>query len=82
MTKILCAETPEAMFPLRESRESEARTPEELRALRVCLACPVLASCRRAVLDMEMPYGVAGGLTASERRAARAAYARTLSVAS
>ncbi|RUQ02516.1 WhiB family transcriptional regulator, partial [Microbacterium sp. HSID17254] len=44
----------------------------ERRALRGCGCRPLLAGCRAVVLGMELPYGVAGGLTAADRRAVRA----------
>lgn len=71
-----CEGDPERMFPVAESRRPGARTDGERRALDVCATCPVLASCSRAVRDMEMPYGVAGGMTAADRRAIRAAERR------
>lgn len=73
MTKILCETDPEAMFPVAESKRPGMRTEGERRALSVCATCPVLAACSRAVRSMDMPYGVAGGMTAADRRAIRAA---------
>lgn len=70
--EVLCARTPELMFPVDESRNAGQATPGERRALAVCLVCPLLTECRSVVLSMEMPYGVAGGLTAADRRAVRA----------
>lgn len=71
-----CANDPERMFPLDESERPGERTPGEARALEVCAACPVLATCRRAVLELDgttpLAYGVAGGMTREDRRAVRA----------
>lgn len=67
-----CKRDPERMFPVAESQRPGPRTAGEQRALAVCAACPVLAACSRAVRGMEMPYGVAGGMTAADRRAVRA----------
>lgn len=73
----MCSRAPELMFPLDESERPGERTPGEARALRVCAACPVLAACRRAVLESAdsapLAYGVAGGMTREDRRAVRAA---------
>ncbi|NWJ69613.1 WhiB family transcriptional regulator [Pseudonocardia sp. ICBG1122] len=76
-----CESDPERMFPVAESRRSGARTDGERRALDVCATCPVLAACSRAARDMEMPYGVAGGMTAADRRAIRAADRRPAATA-
>ena len=67
-----CAADPERMFPVAESRNAGHVTEGECRALQLCQACPLLAECRIVALGMELPYGVAGGLTAADRRAARA----------
>ncbi|MYW73600.1 WhiB family transcriptional regulator [Pseudonocardia sp. SID8383] len=73
MSEVLCENDPDGMFPVAESTRPGLRTGGERAALAVCAACPVMASCRLAVLNMEMPYGVAGGMTAADRRAIRAA---------
>lgn len=71
-----CAGQPERMFPLDESERPGQRTPGEARALEVCARCPVLAECRRTVLELDgappLAYGVAGGMTREDRRAVRA----------
>lgn len=69
---VACAASPERMFPVAESKRPGLRTVGEQRALAVCAACPVLAACSRAVRSMDMLYGVAGGMTAADRRAVRA----------
>lgn len=69
---VVCAADPERMFPVAESGKAGRPTDGERRALRVCGRCPLLADCRSVVLGMELPYGVAGGLTSADRRAVRA----------
>jgi hypothetical protein len=60
---------PEMFFPV-----AEAGTPAGdvaiLHAKRVCRGCPVRAECLTFALEV-LPYGIAGGLTADERRALR-----------
>jgi len=48
--------------PARERRESQAKA--------VCRRCPVLEQCRRHALEVHEPYGIWGGLSAEERKAA------------
>lgn len=67
-----CGLDAERMFPVDESNRPGRMTAGERRALAVCQACPLLSRCRSVVLTIELPYGVAGGLTAAERRAVRA----------
>ncbi len=69
---VRCAADPERMFPVDESGPGQPPTPGELAAVAVCARCPVLAACRAAVLEMPLAYGVAGGLTAAQRRQLRA----------
>jgi len=69
---VVCAADPERMFPVAESGKAGRPTDGEWRALRVCGRCPLLVDCRSVVLGMDLPYGVAGGLTAADRRAVRA----------
>ena len=70
---VRCALDPDPMFPVDESGPGQHPTADELVALAVCAGCPVLATCRVAVLEMPLAYGVAGGLTATQRRKLRAA---------
>ena len=62
------------MFPLYASqRRGQEPTEGEWAALAVCERCPVLAPCREAVLTVSpLTHGVAGGMTAMQRREARA----------
>ncbi|MFD8708673.1 WhiB family transcriptional regulator [Kitasatospora sp. NPDC059648] len=48
---------------VQDAREREAA------AKAVCAGCAVRVECRRHALAVREPYGVRGGLTASERRA-------------
>lgn len=69
----LCTGEPELMFPLEESiRPGQGYTAGERAALAGCRRCPLLGRCRDEVLAMALPYGVAGGLTAAQRREVRA----------
>ncbi|MDN5916856.1 MAG: WhiB family transcriptional regulator [Pseudonocardia sp.] len=77
-SRVLCAADPDRMFPPDESvRPGQAPTAGEWAALAVCRRCPLLRACRAEVLEMALPYGVAGGLTAAERRGIRAGQIRT-----
>lgn len=68
-----CAADPERMFPLNESAHvGQAPTAGERAALAVCRRCPLMEACRAEAQVMKLPYGVAGGLTAAQRRAVRA----------
>lgn len=72
-SRVLCAADPDRMFPIEEStRPGQAPTAGERAALAVCWRCPLLQACRAEVLEMALPYGVAGGLTAAQRREVRA----------
>ena len=76
-SRVLCAADPDRMFPLEESvRPGQAPTAGERAALAVCGRCSLLQACRAEVLEMALPYGVAGGLTAAQRREIRAERAR------
>lgn len=37
-------------------------------AKRICASCPVIEECARHALTVQEPYGVWGGLTATERQ--------------
>ena len=63
---------PNLMFPAVDSERPARPNSEERAALAVCARCPVLAQCAEDVLELEMPYGVAGKMTAADRRAVRA----------
>ena len=58
---------PEIFFPF-DARGRAVHVAEE-RAKAVCTGCPVRAECREFALAA-LPYGIAGGLTAEERRRA------------
>ena len=50
-----------------EGERGPARSDREARAKQICTHCPVLVQCRRHALTVHEPYGVWGGLSASER---------------
>lgn len=66
-----CAADADRMFPAVESVQAGAPTLEERAALAMCASCPLMAACRTWALDVRLPYGIAGGLTAADRRAGR-----------
>ena len=52
-----------------EQERGEQRDTRDAAAKAVCRRCPVLAQCRAHALAVEEPYGVWGGMTATERLA-------------
>lgn len=62
-------EDPELFFT---NGSGAAATSQNNAAKAVCRRCPVERQCRTWALDSDLPYGVAGGMTADERRVARA----------
>lgn len=56
----------EVFFPADRER-GPARADREARAKAVCQACPVLAQCRDHAMAVREPYGVWGGLSATDR---------------
>lgn len=71
--QVPCMADAERMFPVDESGPGQPPTVGERAAVAVCAGCSVLDACRVAVLEMPLAYGVAGGLTAAQRRELRAA---------
>jgi WhiB family redox-sensing transcriptional regulator len=61
-------ENPDAFFHPQGER-GPSRRGRNRTAKAVCLNCPVLQRCRKHALKVREPYGVWGGLTASEREA-------------
>ena len=63
-----CRDLDSAVFfnPLGERGHEKLR--RELHAKRVCGRCPVIDACRRHALRAQEPYGVWGGMTATERQ--------------
>ncbi len=61
---------PELFFPVAEDGAAYSR--QVTRAKRVCGRCPVQAACLAWAIECQ-PDGIAGGMTAAERRRARAA---------
>lgn len=66
------ATNPEVFFPVAEAGPALER--QVARAKRVCDGCLVRDACRQWAVE-SLPYGVAGGMTADERRAVRRARA-------
>ena len=74
-----CRDVPQLFFPHHVSSLGEAPTADEMKALAVCRTCPFLAECLDDRLNWEIatrtepfgtePFGVCGGLTASQRQA-------------
>ncbi len=60
----------ELFFPPKDSPEGGPMNKWELRALAVCEHCPVRAACLEAALQFPgtEQHGVAGGMTAGQRR--------------
>ena len=53
-----------------DAERGTRRTARERVAKAVCRSCPVMASCREHALRAREPFGVWGGMTPDERRAA------------
>lgn len=68
-----CRADPERMFPVSEDTSSPAAAAAVAAAKAVCGGCPVLGWCRVWALAALLSDGVAGGMTAAERREARVA---------
>jgi WhiB family transcriptional regulator, redox-sensing transcriptional regulator len=66
-----CRDVDGALFFYPDNERGEAREDRVAAAKRICAACPVQARCRRYALEAGEPYGMWGGLTEEERRAAR-----------
>lgn len=62
---------PDDFFPPVDSQGRRDPTRKEQTAKRFCVACPVRRSCLVAALQRREPYGIFGGLTASERNRLR-----------
>jgi WhiB family redox-sensing transcriptional regulator len=50
-----------------EGERGRRRTTHEARAKAVCEACPVKAACGEHALRVKEPYGVWGGMSATDR---------------
>ena len=62
-----CRDMDSEVFFLPERERGPAKAAREQRAKAVCQTCPVLHQCRAHALTVREPYGVWGGLTATER---------------
>lgn len=64
-------EDPELFWPAHESKPNQHPTVGELAALAVCVGCPVQPDCLRWALSTgQTDWGVLGGRTAAQRKAA------------
>ena len=62
-----CRDMDSSVFFHPERERGPLRAARERRAKLICRGCPVLEQCRRHALSVQEPYGVWGGLSASER---------------
>lgn len=69
------------MFFHPEGERGPRKAGRDAAAKAVCMACPVLAQCRRHALEVREPYGVWGGLTEEEREPLYAAAAAPAAMA-
>ena len=58
--------------------EGPTKRKEERAAKEICAACVVVDACLAEAIAHNVPFGVWGGLTASERRPLRRAWATSL----
>jgi WhiB family redox-sensing transcriptional regulator len=64
----LCRNIDCTIFFAADDERGAQRVMHERIAKAVCARCPVVADCRRHALRAREPFGVWGGMTASERR--------------
>ncbi|OZC42613.1 hypothetical protein CH286_25540 [Rhodococcus sp. WWJCD1] len=62
-----CRGTSSATFFAPNGLRGRSRTEREQEAKEICAQCPVVSRCREYALQAGEPYGVWGGLTATER---------------
>lgn len=65
-----CRSLDSAHFFHPDRERGSRRVERDEGAKRVCRRCPVIVECRRHALAAHEPYGVWGGMTEEERRAA------------
>ncbi|MBU8827758.1 WhiB family transcriptional regulator [Mycolicibacterium goodii] len=63
----LCRGDDTGVFFSADGERGAARAYREMRAKKMCSRCPVIAECRAYALSVGEPYGVWGGLSASDR---------------
>ncbi|MFC9835932.1 WhiB family transcriptional regulator [Rhodococcus sp. NPDC127530] len=63
-----CRGVESSVFFHPDGERGNARSNRERRAKAICRRCPVLVECRDHALNVTEPFGIWGGLTASERR--------------
>nr|WP_206024354.1 WhiB family transcriptional regulator [Rhodococcus sp. 14C212] len=66
-----CRDRDAALFFHPDNERGDARDDRIAAAKEVCRTCPVQAQCLRHALRTREPYGIWGGTTEDERRAAR-----------
>lgn len=69
-----CRDLPSDVF----FAEGPTKRSEELAAKEICASCVVIDACLADAIAHNVPFGVWGGLTASERRPLRRAWASSL----
>jgi len=62
---------PELFFVIDDDRASALRDAQEAKAKEVCKKCPVSGNCLDYAIEYDEKYGVWGGATTAERRAAK-----------
>ncbi|AVH24797.1 WhiB family transcriptional regulator [Nocardia cyriacigeorgica] len=65
-----CRGVESAVFFHPDGERGRARAARVRRAKQICDSCPVLAQCRNYALAVSEPYGIWGGMSEDERRAA------------
>lgn len=68
----LCRDADGSLFFHPDNERGEARESRVVAAKQICAACPVRRQCLRYALESGERYGIWGGMTEEERRAARA----------
>jgi WhiB family redox-sensing transcriptional regulator len=66
-----CRDADASVFFSTDGERGHARAHRESQAREICRTCPVLDDCREHALTADVPYGVWGGTTESDRRGAR-----------
>lgn len=62
-----CRAADPSIFFTPEDERGRARAQREKLAKEICEQCPVISQCRAYALAVREPYGVRGGLSASDR---------------
>ncbi|SPT52856.1 Transcription factor WhiB [Actinomyces bovis] len=67
-----CRSADASMFFHPEGERGSARRNRDIQAKQLCANCPVIEQCREHALRVNEPYGVWGGMSEEDRRAALA----------